>query len=201
MFQIAPERVQEEPEERSVDVLVVGMGTGGIIAMKSACETIQALNGDGRVSLLAIDRAGKYGGKSALTHEGCAVNPPQYQADKNGGKPFVDAEAFKQTWKQFTTTEGKQHAKEDVLDTYFAESGKTIDWLYETGWIFGDMGKEKPLHRGFDQLQRCTHVERGHGNLRRPSQDPQFLLSTDGRGSGRNPRAESTCSRPKGTRS
>ena len=73
MFQIAPERVQEEPEERSVDVLVVGMGTGGIIAMKSACETIQALNGDDRVSLLAIDRAGKYGGKSALTHEGLSL--------------------------------------------------------------------------------------------------------------------------------
>ena len=196
MFQIAPERVQEEPEERSVDVLVVGMGTGGIIAMKSACETIQALNGDGRVSLLAIDRAGKYGGKSALTHEGCAVNPPQYQADKTGGKPFVDAEAFKQTWKQFTTTEGKQHAKEDVLDTYFAESGKTIDWLYETGWIFGDMGKENRFTGGLTSynVALTSNVDTGTYEDRRKilnsyyqqmvaevaAQGGEYLLETEG---------------------
>ena len=76
--------------------------------MKSACETIQSLNGGGLVSILGIDRAGKYGGKSALTHEGCAINPPQYMAEKGNGEEFVDAEQFKQMWKDYTTTDGQQ---------------------------------------------------------------------------------------------
>ncbi len=148
-FQVAPEKSEVGiTEEIDVDVLVVGMGTGGIAAMKSACESIQQLNGGGRVSLLGIDRAGKYGGKSALTHEGCAVNPPEYQAVKNGGEPFVDAEAFKGIWKQFTTTDGEQMAKEELIDLYFEESGRTIDWLYDMGWIFGDMGKTNPFTKG-----------------------------------------------------
>lgn len=148
-FQVAPEKKEAgETEELDVDVLVVGMGTGGIAAMKSACEAIQKLNGGGRVSLLGIDRAGKYGGKSALTHEGCAINPPEYQAKKNGGEPFVDAEAFKAIWKQFTTTNGEQTAKEELIDLYFDESGATVDWLYNMGWIFGDMGKKNPFTGG-----------------------------------------------------
>lgn len=148
-FQIPP--AQPEPGEAQtidVDVLVVGLGNGGIMAMKSACETIQALNGGGLVSVLGIDRAGKYGGKSALTHEGCAINPPEYMAAKNGGAEFVDAEQFKTIWKDFTTTDGQQLAKEDLIDLYFAESGNTIDWLYNQGWIFGSMGDTNPFTLG-----------------------------------------------------
>lgn len=137
-----------EPETIDTDILVVGLGNGGIMAMKSACETIQSLNGGGLVSILGIDRAGKYGGKSALTHEGCAINPPQYMAEKGNGEEFVDAEQFKQMWKDYTTTDGQQMAKEDIIDLYFAESGNTIDWLYNQGWIFGDMGKTNPFTLG-----------------------------------------------------
>lgn len=148
-FQVAPEKPEpSDPETIDVDVCVVGMGTGGIIAMKRACECIRAMNGGGRVSLLGIDRAGKYGGKSALTHEGCAVNPPQYMEAINGGEPFVDAERFKEKWKHFTTTDGTQMAKEDVIDLFFAESGNTIDWLYGQDWIFGSMGKPNPMTEG-----------------------------------------------------
>jgi len=148
-FQIPPAKPEVgEPEVIDVDVLVVGMGNGGIMAMKSACETIQSLNGGGLVSILGIDRAGKYGGKSALTHEGCNINPPIYMEKVNGGEPFVDAEAFKQIWKTYTSLGGTQRAKEDVIDMYFEESGTTVDWLYEQGWIFGDMGKPNSFTGG-----------------------------------------------------
>lgn len=108
----------------------------------------------------------------------------------------MDAEAFKQTWKQFTTTEGKQHAKEDVLDTYFAESGKTIDWLYETGWIFGDMGKENRFTGGLTSynVALTSNVDTGTYEDRRKilnsyyqqmvaevaAQGGEYLLETEG---------------------
>lgn len=148
-FQVTPEKPEMgETEEIDVDVVVVGLGTGGILSMKSACETMRRLNGNGRVSLLGIDRAGKYGGKSALTHEGCAINPPEYQKQTNDGKAYADADAFKKTWKNFTTTDGQQMAKEEIIDLFFEESGKTIDWLYLSGWIFGDMGDPHPFTSG-----------------------------------------------------
>ncbi len=141
-FMVPPAKPEPgEPETIDVDVLVVGMGTGGIIAMKSAVEEIQKRNGYQLVSVLGIDRAGKYGGKSALTHEGCAINPPRYQELFNNGEPFDDAEAFKRDWKTYCTTDGQMMAKEDIIDLYFEESGNTIDWLFfEQGWKFGSMG-------------------------------------------------------------
>lgn len=148
-FQIPPAKPEVgDPEELDVDVLVVGMGNGGIFAMKSACETIQSLNGCKLVSVLGIDRAGKYGGKSALTHEGCAVNPPKYMEEFNGGEPFVDADAFREIWREFTSKGGEQKAKDDVVDLFFAESGNTIDWLHGQGWLFGDMGTQNSFTGG-----------------------------------------------------
>lgn len=186
----------DQAETLETDILVVGMGTGGILAMKRATEVIRTLNGGGRVSVLGIDRAGKYGGKSALTHEGCSINPPQYQADKNGGADFVDAEAFKQTWKAFTTTDGVQCAKEPLIDLFFEESGKTIDWLYGMGWIFGDMGKPNPFSGGFTSynVALTSNVDTGTYEDRRKvlqsyyeqllaevkAQGGSFMLNTEG---------------------
>ena len=148
-FQIPPAKPEVgDPEEIDVDVLVVGMGNGGIMAMKSACETIQSINPNKLVSVLGIDRAGKYGGKSALTHEGCAVNPPKYMEEINGGEPFVDADLFREVWRSYTSQGGEQRAKDDLVDLFFAESGNTIDWLHGQGWIFGDMGKPNPFTGG-----------------------------------------------------
>ncbi len=142
-FKVRPNLKTEQgvTENISTDVLVVGMGTGGILAMKSACEQIQKLNGNQRVSILGLDHAGKYGGKSALTHEGASVNPPEYTKIANNGQDFVDAAAFKALWKDFVTDKstGKIMAKEDVLDMWFEESGHTIDWMYDMCYRWGTM--------------------------------------------------------------
>ena len=141
-FYKTPEKSQEsETEVRNVDLLVVGMSTGGILAMRSATETMRKLNGNKRVSILAIDKAGKYGGKSALVHEAAAVNPQEYKNAVNNGKDFIDAERFFKEWIDYTTNDGVQSAKEDLIKLFFEESGKTIDWMYNLGWQFGTAKK------------------------------------------------------------
>jgi fumarate reductase flavoprotein subunit len=118
-------------EEIDADLLVVGMSTGGILAMYSAMETMKSLNGNKRVSILAIDKAGKYGGKSALVHETAAVNPREYQNAVNNGEDFVDSARFLKEWLDYTTNNGVQSAKEELIRLFFEESGKTIDWMYK----------------------------------------------------------------------
>jgi uncharacterized protein with FMN-binding domain/predicted oxidoreductase len=138
-FYNVPEKTEEGVvEEKDVDILVLGMGAGGIMAMLSAMETIQSLNGDKRVSILGIEKAGKIGGRSCMTHEANAVNPPNYLKKYNDGKPMVDAADYKKKWLAFDMgKDGVQRCKPELLDLFFAESGKTIDWMYEQCYRFG----------------------------------------------------------------
>lgn len=126
-----------EIEELETDLLIVGMNTGSMLAMRSAMDYMMAHNGHKRISILAIDKAGKYGGKSALIHEIAAVNPKRLSESMNDGKKFVDEDRFLQEWLHYTSNDGVQSAKEDVIRMFFEESGKTIDWMYELGWLFG----------------------------------------------------------------
>ena len=128
-------------EELEADVLVVGLGNGGVIAVRNAVEKIQELNGCRPVSVVAIDRAGKVGGKSALTHEALAVNPQVYGAFDNGGEEYIDAEDFRARWKHFASTDGQMLAKEELIDLMVDESGKTIDWLFTHGWRYGTVAQ------------------------------------------------------------
>lgn len=142
-FYRTPAKLEEGvTEELEKDLLIVGMSTGSILAMRSAMETMRALNGNKRISILAIDKAGKYGGKSALTHEFTSVNPPKYKDVANNGEDFIDAARFLNEWLSFTSNNGGvQSAKEDLVKMFFEESGKTIDWMYNLGWTFGTMKK------------------------------------------------------------
>lgn len=133
-----------DPIVKEVDVAVVGLGAGGILAMRSACDTIQSIvpreNSRGRVSILGIDRAAKVGGKSNLAHEAVASNAQAYAEYANGGEPFCDTETFRAGFLQFDTTDGSMLAKRDVVDMFVDESGRTIDWMYtDLGWNFGSM--------------------------------------------------------------
>ena len=126
--------------ELDTDILVVGMGNGGLFAFRNAIEKMQEINGHKLVSVMAIDKAGKVGGKSALCHEFNAVNPPKYKEMFNGGEDYVDAEAYKQTWLDFTMgADGVQKAKPEMIELFVEKSGETIDWLFERGWRFGSL--------------------------------------------------------------
>ena len=128
-------------EELEADVLVVGLGTGGCIATLNAVETLQKRNGGKLVSVIAIDRAGKIGGKSCLTHEGIAINPPQYMAAHNNGEPYIDPEVFRSRWTAFCTADGQMLGKQECIDVMVDESGATVDWMYSHGWRFGTVSK------------------------------------------------------------
>lgn len=140
-FHKAPPAAEiDDVKEIDTDILIVGMGNGGIFAFRNAIEKIQELNGHKLCSVMAIDKAGKVGGKSALAHEFNAVNPPKYKEMFNNGEDFVDAEAYRQTWLDFTKGEdGVSKAKPEMIDLFVEKSGDTVDWLFERGWRFGTL--------------------------------------------------------------
>ena len=140
-FKNLPAKPKEgETEELDCDILVVGMGGGCIMAYRSAMEQVQKLNNGKMVSIIAIEKAGKFGGKSALAHETLAVNPPRYKQIDNNGEDWVDGQQLYDLWMEHITREdGTIAGKPDVLKTFLDESGNTIDWMYSLGWRFGTM--------------------------------------------------------------
>ncbi len=133
----------EETEEYSVDVVVVGMGGSGTAAALSAAE-----NG---ASVMALDKAGKWGGTSAITSGPMTVNAPsQVEAEydqwsdpitketrvKKAGEPLVDGDALYEDWIAYTTVDGVQHAKVDIVRALIDGSGETLDWMSANGFSF-----------------------------------------------------------------
>jgi fumarate reductase flavoprotein subunit len=126
VFKKAPEKTPST-ETLEADVLVVGMGGSGTAAAVSAAE--------GGSKVLAIDKAGKYGGTSSLTTEGLFVNPPKFEEEHNGGKDYTDADVMLAAWLAYT--EGD--AKEDIVRLNIERSGEALDWLiYEHGYAFAE---------------------------------------------------------------
>ena len=113
-------------EELTTDILVVGLGAAGTTAALSAAETMAAENPE-NVSVLAIDKAGRYGGASSLCSGVFAVNPPGLADKYNDGKDFTDRDALLTDW--LTYVEGD--AKPEMIELLLDHSGDTIDWLVE----------------------------------------------------------------------
>ena len=133
----------EAVEEYTVDVVVVGMGGSGTAAALSAAEA--------GATVLALDKAGKWAGTSAVTSGPMAVNTPSQVAAeyaewadpitgqkrvKAAGENLVDAEALYQDWINYTTVDGVQHAKIDVIRAVIDGSGEALDWLISYGFQF-----------------------------------------------------------------
>lgn len=138
-FNVVPPKAEEgQVEEMDVDVLVVGLGSFGIVAMKRAREALMEANGMQACSVWGIDKAGYLGGQSLLTHEMNAVNPPHILA-KRGGEPLVDYDDYLNTWLTDTTgADGKLKCKEEMVRFFFDNSGLANQWLdVDQGWEFG----------------------------------------------------------------
>lgn len=151
-FQIPPQYKTGQVEELTTDVLVIGLGGTGSAAAVSAAETQKALGKP--VSVLAVDKAGKYGGTSAMTSEMMAINPPEFMEKhrcevashqlgifsrplediRKDKSVYVEREELKRDWLAYT----RGDAKEELIDLMLEESGKTLDWLqYKHGFFFG----------------------------------------------------------------
>ncbi len=123
-FRVAPEKVSGEAEIIETKILVVGMGGSGTATAMRAVEKMYEADPE-NVNVLAIDKAGKYGGTSALTTGVMAVNPSRFQEEHNDGADYMDKEAMREAWINYT--EGD--LKVEVLDMMLDHSGEALDWL------------------------------------------------------------------------
>ncbi|WP_289636015.1 FAD-dependent oxidoreductase [uncultured Adlercreutzia sp.] len=132
-------------ENLEADVVVVGLGGAGMAAALSAAER--------GLSVIALDKAAKYGGTTCVTSESLAVNPLRLSELHNGGATFIDGDALKADW--LARTQGD--AKKDLLDLFFAESGPTIDWLhFDHQWPFNP---PNPGHADYATYDCCFTYE------------------------------------------
>ena len=124
------------------------MGGTGHAAFMAACEAqVEA----GRpVSVLAIEKTGRTGGTSAMTSSVLAINPPQFQADHNGGVDYVDLDYINEARTNSPYSAGAHTNGYDYplfgedpelqpfWDIYLEKSGDMLDWLIEHGFYFGN---------------------------------------------------------------
>lgn len=111
-------------ETIDVEVLVVGLGAAGTAACLSTAEA--QLKAGKEVSVLGIDRAGRWGGTGAFTGDVMAVNAPEFKKEFNEGKDYTDGQSLYDAWVEYT--EGD--AKEEIVKKFLDNSGDTVDWLY-----------------------------------------------------------------------
>lgn len=125
------------------DVVVVGMGGSGTAAALSAAQA--------GAKVIAVDKAAKWGGTSAITSGPMAVNAPsQVKAEipnwmdpvtnkarlKPAGENLVDGSALLKDWLAYTTVDGKQGAKAEIVRELIEKSGDTLDWVSSLGFAF-----------------------------------------------------------------
>ena len=109
------------------DVIVVGLGGSGMTAYLAAAEKGAAVFG--------IEKAAKVGGNSTNTSGPMAINPPS-RVEANGGQ-IVPPDELLADWAEYTTIDGEQDAKLDVVKMFIDESGETLDWMENYSFEFG----------------------------------------------------------------
>jgi fumarate reductase flavoprotein subunit len=129
-------------ETMNVDIVVVGLGgTGSAAAMRAVEKQIEAGQ---KVSVLALEKAARYGGASALTSHLMAINPPSLVESINGGKDFISLETIE-------ARIGSANADSPFWDKVKTHSGELLDWLMYHGFYFHNgprktgMGSEIPV--------------------------------------------------------
>ena len=109
------------------DVIVVGLGGAGMTAYLSAAEQGAAVFG--------IETAAKVGGNSTNTSGPMAINPPS-RVEANGGE-IVPPQDLLNDWAEYTTIDGQQDAKLDLVEMFINTSGETLDWMEKYSFEFG----------------------------------------------------------------
>lgn len=114
-------------EEYTVDIVVAGFGGAGATAAMAAAE--------GGASVMVLEKAGKIGGTSAVTGGPMSVNE-EADVAANGGEPLADEAEFLNDWLSYTTVDGQQDARPEVIARTIDLSGDTNTWLKGHGFSF-----------------------------------------------------------------
>jgi 3-oxosteroid 1-dehydrogenase len=160
--------VSEESWDKSVDVLVVGSGNGGLTAALCAHEM-------GAGEVLVIEKSGLYGGTSAISGGGVWIPNNRY-AKAAGAEDSIDKA---RTYLLNTTPEGQ--VPEAMMNCYLVNGPKMIDFLHERTQVryvtlehypdyYSDQEGAMPGHRSMepepvnaDQLgQHAITLRRSH---------------------------------------
>lgn len=132
VFQKDPLRVSGKIETIQTKALVIGLGGSGTTAAMRIAEKMYEYDHDA-VDVLAIDKAGKFGGTSSVASEMFAVNAPKFQEEYNDGKDYVNKEELRNAWLKYTDGD----AKTEMVDLLLDNSGIVVDWLmYDHGYKF-----------------------------------------------------------------
>lgn len=124
-------------ETLNYDVVVVGMGGSGSYAALRVAQEMRLKDPAADASVLAIDKAGNYGGTTIFTSEAMVINPKTFQEEYNDGQDYVDADALYEDWTAYTTSsDGVQMAKPEMISLMMTESGNAMDWLRHNGFDF-----------------------------------------------------------------
>lgn len=132
-------KVEPEAKEETLDydVVVVGMGGSGSYAALRIAQEMRLKDPKTDASVLAIDKAGNYGGTTVFTSEAMVINPKTFQEERNNGEDYVDAEALYEDWIEYTTSsDGEQMAKPEMIRLMIDRSGEAMDWLRHNGFDF-----------------------------------------------------------------
>lgn len=114
-------------EEYTADIVVVGFGGAGATAAMSAVE--------GGASVIVLEKAGKIGGTSAVTGGPMSVNE-EADVAANDGQPLADEAEFLADWLAYTTVDGVQYARPEIIAETIDQSGDTNTWLKTHGFSF-----------------------------------------------------------------
>ncbi len=98
------------------DVIVVGLGGGGMTAYLAAAQ--------GGATVFGIEACAKIGGNSATAGGPMTITPDKMDS-QNGGKKFLEEEDLIADWIDYT----RGDAKADIIRLFVEQSGETVDWL------------------------------------------------------------------------
>ena len=147
--------------------------------------------------MLAIDKAGKWGGTGVTTSGPANVNAPSQVASeivdwkdpingvhtKAAGEQLVDADALYATWTDYTTVDGAQGAKPELIAKVIYESGETCDWLQSYGFEFtpavGFVGGKWAIFSSYVGQKQLTESFFAKAYDRYTEMGGQYLLETE----------------------
>ncbi len=134
-----------EDRTYDADVVVVGFGGSGATAALAAQQA--------GANVIALEKAGKTGGTSAVTGGPMSINEPSQVAkeikdwtnpatgeveDKPAGQELVDADELYQDWVDYTTVDGEVGSKPEIIKELLDNSGQTSAWMIDNGFAFTD---------------------------------------------------------------